>query len=121
MDTLIKKRKTRLIVKNSYENILLSICDIALLYLENRIVFVIDENSKKYQINKSLSEIEEELDPKIFFRANRGHIINVNYVKGFTDFERNKLKVYLTVNHPGISITISRQTAPFFKTWICES
>lgn len=121
MQRQMKKRKTRLIVKNSEENILLQIPDIAMFFFEQRLVFVIDKNGKQYGLHKSLTEIEEDLDNNTFFRANRRVILNINYIKSFTDCERNKLKVQLIVNHPLSEIVISQETAPIFKTWLCES
>lgn len=121
MNNTINKRKTRLIVKNSHENIILIISDIALFYIEERSVFVIDRNGKKFCFQKSLSEIEEELDPELFFRANRRMIVNINYIKSFSEYDRNKIKVDLTVSHPVSPIIISQETAPCFKTWLCES
>ena len=121
MNNPIKKRKTRLIVKNSHENIILFISDIALFYIEERTVFVIDKEGAKYCFQKSLSEIEEELDTEIFFRVNRRMIVNINFIKSFSEYDRNKIKVDLTVNHPGTPIIISQETAPCFKTWLCES
>lgn len=121
MDNTIKKRKTRLIVKNSHENIILFISDIALFFIEERTVIVIDRNGTKFCFQKSLSEIEDELDPEIFFRVNRRMILNINYIKSFSEYDRNKIKVDLTVNHPNTPIIISQETAPCFKTWLCES
>ena len=116
-----KKKRTRLIVKNGHENIVLCIMDVALLFIDKRAVFVIDHEAKKHQFNKSLSEIEEDLDKNIFFRANRHMIVNINFIKGFTLLECNKLKVNLTVRFSDPAIFISQETAPFFKTWLCES
>jgi two-component system LytT family response regulator len=116
-----KKKKTRLIVKHGQENIILPVISVALLYIDERSVFVIDQFSKKYSFNKKLTEIEEELDKNIFFRANRQMIINIHFIKGFTVCECNKLKVNLTLNLTEPVIVISQETAPLFKAWICES
>lgn len=116
-----KKKKTRFIVKNGHENIILCVAEVALLYVEKRIVYVISHDSKKYHFHKSLSEIEEELDSAIFFRANRRIIININFIKAFTVCKCNKLKIEMNVQAPETDIIISQETAPFFKTWLCES
>ncbi|MEO6837178.1 MAG: LytTR family DNA-binding domain-containing protein [Ginsengibacter sp.] len=115
------KKRTRLIVKKDNENIVLSMVDIALLYIENRIVFVTDKFACKYNFNASLSEVEKDLDETIFFRANRHVIVNINYIKGFTTLECNRIKVALILPCIEPEIIISQETAPLFKKWICES
>ncbi|HEY5465249.1 MAG TPA: LytTR family DNA-binding domain-containing protein [Hanamia sp.] len=115
------KKKTRLIVKNDKENIVLSLIDIALLYIEEGMVLVTDRFSRKYYFNASLSEVEKDLDESVFFRANRQVIVNINFIKGFTVLECNKIKVALTLTCNEPPIIISQQTAPLFKKWLCES
>jgi DNA-binding LytR/AlgR family response regulator len=115
------RMKKRLIVKKGIENIALKIEDIALIYTENKIVFVIDgQTGKKYTTEKKLVELESELDPTIFFRANRKYIISVNFIKSFKPFERVKLDVHLTIPDIGHQIIISQENARHFKKWIDE-
>ena len=121
MSTVNNKIKKRLIVKQGNENIILSVMDIVLLYVDCGTVFVIDQFSKKYSFQKHLSEVEKDLDEKIFFRANRQIIVNIHFIKGFIVAECNKLKVLLTTPCTVPSIIISQETAPFFKKWISES
>ena len=61
------KKRTRLILKHGNESIALTVADIALFDTRERSVCVIDKCSKEYYLNKSLSEIKECLDEKIFF------------------------------------------------------
>ena len=121
MKTTTKKNKTRLIVKNGHENIVLPVAEVVLFYIEGRSVMVIGHDSKKYHFHKTLTEIEEELDNTIFFRANRRTLVNINFIKGFTACECNKLKVKMNIHIQETEIVISQETAPLFKTWICES
>jgi DNA-binding LytR/AlgR family response regulator len=114
-------KKSRLILKKDGENIVLPVIDMALLYVDNRIVYVIDKFSKKYFFHKNLSEVEEYLDKTIFFRANRQTIVNINFIKGFSVAEFNKLKIHLTLQIIDPVIIISQETAPFFKNWLCDN
>ena len=75
------KKKTRLIVKKGIENISIKLEDIAMFYTENKMVYLVDKNQKKYIVDRTLNELEVELDNAIFFRANRQYIINLNFVK----------------------------------------
>lgn len=111
------KKQTRMVVKRGQEHLFLLLDDIVLFYTENKIVYIIDKNGKKYLVDKNLSDLEEELDKTLFFRANRQYIVNINYVKGYKTYERVKLQLdlHVAVNH---CIVISQETAPLFKKWI---
>lgn len=121
MEATIKKKKTRLIVKRGPENIALHVMDIALLHSKERTVSIIDKFSREYYFHKSLSEVQEELDETIFFRANRQQILNINFIKGFRAYENVKLSVELTLPDINTIIIISQETAPLFKKWLSES
>lgn len=113
--------KSRLLVKKGQEHLLLKFEDIILFYTENRVVFVLDRFSKKFILDKTLTEIETELDEKIFFRANRQYIVNLNYVKGFKPFEKVKLLIDLNVPEISHSIIVSQETAQSFRKWVREA
>jgi DNA-binding LytR/AlgR family response regulator len=111
-------RKTRIIVKKGLENIALKIEDIVLFYTENKIVYLIDKQRSKYIYDKNLSELESELDPAIFFRANRKYIVNINYIKSYKTFEKVKLVLELIIPEMQHQIILSQETAPDFKKWL---
>jgi DNA-binding LytR/AlgR family response regulator len=114
-------KKTRVIVKKGLENISLRLEDVVLFYTENKIVYVIDRNGKKYLSDKNLGELEIELDDQLFFRANRQYIVNINFIKGFKSFEKVKLQVDLNLPELNHCIIISQETAPAFRKWMYEA
>jgi two-component system LytT family response regulator len=62
---------------------------------------------------KSLNALEERLDPKVFFRANRKHIINLNYIDKIEPWFSGGLQV--TLSGKGEKIEISRRQSIRFK------
>ncbi len=121
MQYVSTRKKTRLIVKKGLENISLRLEDIVLFFTENKIVYVVDQWSKKYLVDKNLGELEEDLDNTIFFRANRQYIVNLNYIKGFKSYEKVKLQVDLIIPELNYCIIISQETAPAFRKWMHEA
>ncbi|MEO8109251.1 MAG: LytTR family DNA-binding domain-containing protein [Ginsengibacter sp.] len=115
------RKKTRLLVKKGLENIALRLDDITLFYTENKVVYVLDSCAKKYISDKTLTELEEELDSDIFFRANRQYIVNINYIRGFKPFEKVKLAIDLSIPDIKHCITISQETAPAFRKWMYDA
>ncbi|MBO9619807.1 MAG: response regulator transcription factor [Niabella sp.] len=63
-------------------------------------------------ILKSLNALEERLDPKSFFRANRKHIINLRMIEKIEPYFNNGLLVELK---EGEKIEVSRRQAVRFK------
>jgi DNA-binding LytR/AlgR family response regulator len=120
LKTFYVKKKTRLLVKRGIENISLKMEDVAMFYTENKIVYVIDKNGKKFIIDKTLNELETELDKTIFFRVNRQYIVNLSFVKSYRPYEKVKLQVDLIVPDNNYFIIISQNTAPVFRKWIAE-
>lgn len=75
-------------------------------------------SGEKHILNyESMEEIEELLDPKLFFRANRQWIVHIDAVKGIKPMDN--LKLVVTLQAPlNYSIDISREKAPGFKKWV---
>ena len=117
----VRTKRARLIVKKGIENISLPLEEIVLIYTQDKIVYVIYRSSKKYISDKTLSELEEELDNRIFFRANRQYIVSINYIRSFKSFEKVKLLLGLVIPEINHSIIISQETAPVFKQWMRDA
>ena len=63
-------------------------------------------------ILKSLNSLEDRLDPKVFFRANRKFIINLKWVVKLENWFNGGLQVELK---GGEKVEISRRQAARFK------
>jgi DNA-binding LytR/AlgR family response regulator len=112
------RKKSRLIVRKGLEHIALKLEEIVLFYTENKLVYVIDRFGKKYLADKNLSDLEEDLDENIFFRANRQYLVNINFIRGFKTYEKVKLQIDLMIPDLNHCIIISQENAPQFKQWI---
>ncbi|MGN6266894.1 MAG: LytR/AlgR family response regulator transcription factor [Ginsengibacter sp.] len=113
-----RKRKTRLIARRGATYYALKYADIALIYTSDKVVHVIDRESKRYMADKSLAELENELDHSIFFRANRQYIINFDFIKSFKPYQKVKLLVDMEVPNLEEPLIISQQVSPAFKKWM---
>jgi two-component system LytT family response regulator len=114
------KKKSRILVKRGMEFQTVRVEDIVYFFTEHKLVFLVDKDNRKYLAEKNnLSELEEELDRNLFYRANRKYIINANYIKRFKPLDRSKLSVelLLPINE---EIIISQENSSSFKKWISE-
>jgi len=64
------------------------------------------------QLFRSLNAMEERLDPKIFFRANRRQIVNLSWISGIEPWFSGGLLVLLK---GGAKVEISRRQAQEFR------
>ena len=118
LDGFRQRTKSRLMVKKGIENIALRTADIVIIYTEEKLVFAIDKDGKKYIVDKKLAELELELDTANFFRVNRQYIVNVGFIKSYKSYERVKLQVDLSMPNLNHHIVVSQEMAPLFKKWI---
>ena len=94
----------------------LPVKEIAFVYSENKIVKIFTFEQKSYHIDSWLEEIMSQLDPAMFFRANRQYIIAHEAVKDISFWFGNKLSVNLTIPSPE-KIIVSKARVPDFKKW----
>ncbi|SDL15476.1 LytR/AlgR family response regulator transcription factor [Siphonobacter aquaeclarae] len=88
---------------------------IAYVYSEYKVTHLTLMNGQVEAIPQSMDELEEELDPDPFFRANRQFIIHVNSIDVIRNSFNGKLLVLL---RDGTEVMISREKAPVFKAWL---
>lgn len=68
-------------------------------------------------VPQTLETLEQELEPKNFFRVNRQYIVHVNSIEKVHNFFNGKLKLKLK-NCADDNIIVSRTKAPLFKMWL---
>lgn len=68
-------------------------------------------------IPQTLEELEKQMDPKFFFRANRQFIIHIDSVKQIFNHFNGKLKLELR-KHPDMEVIVSREKSSVFKSWL---
>lgn len=93
------------------------ISDIAYIYTENTITYVMSFDGKKSTSNASLDDMYSNFDPTLFFRANRQYIISISAIDKIIKYGKSQLKIVLNskVNE---EIIISKNKAAEFKQWL---
>ena len=89
-------------------------------YSNNKIAYIVDSSNKKYIGDKNLMHLEESLDPRQFFRINRTHIINFNFIRSFASYDKNKIKVELKLSEKDEAAIVSQPRVTAFKQWLYQ-
>ena len=69
--------------------------DILLVQRENRSTVLYASDGRRFETSESLGDVEERLDPKIFFRCHKSYIINLNVIDSITPYGRWTYVVHL--------------------------
>ncbi|SHF05198.1 two component transcriptional regulator, LytTR family [Mariniphaga anaerophila] len=112
-----KKYRKRFLVTKGALFFKLPVEEVACFYSENRITTAYTFNRKKHIIDFSLEALEEQLDPDVFFRANRQAVVNIKAVDKIENYFGGKLKIRM---HPPFEgdLVVSRLKASDFKAWV---
>lgn len=101
--------------RDGFKTLLVS--EIKYFYLEHKITRAKLHNGTEEVIPLNMDELESQLDPKLFFRANRQYIIHIDAIDQIYNHFNSKL-VVLIKNVPGLEILVSREKATLLKSWI---
>lgn len=112
-----EKSKQRLLTYVRNELVSVSKEDIAYIYVDNTITYVIRKNGKRSTTNDSLDQIFHSLDEQLFFRVNRQIIVSIHAIETITKFGKSALKIK-TNPESEIEITIGKNKAASFKQWL---
>ncbi len=91
--------------------------EIAYIYTENTITYVVDIHGKRSTTNSSLDELYSNLDSSIFYRANRQFIIAISAIDKIIRYGNNQLKILVAPNSE-VDIIIGKNKASEFKQWL---
>ena len=114
-----KKYKTCFLIPERDKLIPLATSNIAYIFIDTKTVKAIAMDGHTYYLNQTLDDIMAQLDPEVFFRANRQFIISRDAVKDLSIWFGNKLAVNLTVPVPE-KIIVSKARVGEFKSWFAE-
>jgi len=90
--------------------------DIAYVYSQNKKAVITCFNKRDYTMDTSLDDFLKQLDPDLFFRANRQFIISHKAVVDLSMWFDGKLAVNLSMPTPE-RIIVSRARSTEFKKW----
>lgn len=91
--------------------------DICYIFSKNKISYFVTQDGQKTPSDYKLQELETQLDPKCFFRANRQFIINIDAIDGIKTHTASRLKISLNPPFDG-NLIISTEKTRDFKKWI---
>lgn len=112
-----QKYKTHFLLPAKGDKLIpVQVSDLACFQIDAGTVKALTFDGKFYNIDHTLDELSEMLDPLLFFRANRQFIISREAVKDVDLWFSGKLAVNLKI-HTSCKIVISKAKVTEFKNW----
>lgn len=100
---------------NRYKTI--SVSEIDYFFTEQKITYLVTRDGDREMLTQTMDELEDELDPDKFFRANRQFIIHIDSV-GMIQNEINGKQRVVIKQDRAVEIIVSREKAPLLKKWL---
>ncbi|KRB55545.1 LytTR family DNA-binding domain-containing protein [Flavobacterium sp. Root186] len=91
--------------------------DIACFYSNLNINYAYLFNGEEVVVPHTLEALEQELNPKSFFRANRQYIIHINSIEKVNNYFNGKLQLKIKHNKDE-AVIVSRTKASLLKLWL---
>jgi len=95
----------------------LELADIAYFVSVDKLSFAVTQSGERYLVEPTLGELEEELGPQRFFRANRQLLVAAGAVQRFAPAGKGRLKLDLRPALEG-ELLISQERAAAFRAWL---
>jgi two-component system LytT family response regulator len=73
---------------------------------------VVHTGGRRFRINLPLSDLERRLDPHVFVRVHRSHIVNLDHVVSWTPYDGSRFQITLRT---GTTIMASRQRSRLLR------
>lgn len=117
MKLLTRRYKSRFVVNAGYHIRSLETEQVNLFYSLGKATFLLDASGRSYDIDYSLEQVENLVDPEVFFRISRKHIVNIKAITEIVTWSNARLKLHVagTIDN---DILVSRRRMAEFRKWL---
>jgi two-component system response regulator LytT len=112
-----REYKKRFSVKVGQHLKLINIEDIECIYSENKGTYVYTSEGRNYLLDVTLDQLDDELEPHVFFRISRKYYVNINAIKDMVSYTNSRLQIKLNRFNEQ-DIIVARERVKDFKNWL---
>lgn len=114
-----KRYRKRYLVNAGKQFRTIDINNIAYFMADGKYLYIYTFEGKSYLADGTITKLEEELDPKDFFRINRKFCVNYKAIGEMTALSKSRLKITLNpVPENDEMVIVSTDRAAAFRKWI---
>lgn len=112
-----KKYRQRFLITSPRRLYTINVEEIAYFYSEDKISFAVTTDGKSHILDLTLNKLEEQLDPSLFFRANRQVLLTASCIEQIEPYFNGKLLLQLNPKTKE-QILVSREKVSALKLWL---
>lgn len=112
-----REYKKRFTVKIGQHLRMIPIDEIECFFSENKGTYAHTFEGRNYLLDTTLEQLEQELEPSVFFRINRKFFINVNAIKDIISYTNSRLQIKLS-SYNEQEVIVARERVKDFKLWL---
>ncbi|QDO94346.1 response regulator transcription factor [Formosa sediminum] len=86
-------------------------------YSENKGTYLHTTSGRNYLLNSTLDQLEQDLEPHVFFRINRKFIVNINAIQDMVNYTNSRLEIKLN-SYKDEQVIVARERVKTFKDWL---
>lgn len=117
LGTPASRYRERFLVSHKDEYLTIDVRNVCFIQSQQNITRIYMADGTCAVISATLDQLEKEMNPAAFFRANRQYIIQISHIKKVSNWFNYKLKVEMS-GYSQVEILISREKAAGFKKWL---
>jgi two-component system LytT family response regulator len=109
--------KAKFLVRRGVEFVAIGAEEIAFFYASNKLVCLVRKDGAKFILDRSLAEVEKQVNPGLFYRLNRKYLVNRQAVRRMSALPKSKLLIEVD---PLVreELVVSSENSGAFKKWM---
>jgi DNA-binding LytR/AlgR family response regulator len=117
INMLTKKYKTRFVIKVGEHLRTIETRNVDYFYSQEKTTFCCTVDNRKMIIDFTLEQLEDMLDPALYFRINRKYLVSAAAINDIISYTNSRLRLVLK-NSQDSDIIVAREKVQDFKTWL---
>ncbi|MBC8043870.1 MAG: response regulator transcription factor [Rhizobacter sp.] len=109
--------RRRFLIEQRHGLVSIAAADVAYFFSEYKLTSLVTLGGQTHVVPQTLEELETQLEPAHFFRANRQMVVGIKSIAGIDKLFSGKLKLRLTPTAK-FAVEVSREKAARFKAWL---
>ncbi|WP_299522086.1 LytTR family DNA-binding domain-containing protein [Winogradskyella sp.] len=112
-----REYKKRFSVKVGQHIKLINVEEIECIYSENKGTYAHTNGGRNYLLDMTLDQLEDELEPHMFYRISRKFYVNINAIKDIISYTNSRLQIKLN-HYNEQDVIVARERVKDFKNWL---
>jgi DNA-binding LytR/AlgR family response regulator len=114
---LMKKYKTRFVIKVGEHLKTVEVDGILYFSSQDKATFCITTDNRNFILDHTLEQLEEMVDPQIFFRINRKYLVRSGAIQDIISYTNSRLRLVLKGSQD-TDVIVARERVQEFKEWL---